>query len=536
MTQVRRPAPDKVNLQKVVLLYLIIYSLKKFIILKRKLKSAAFVLVATVLFYVSCKKEYSCENCIGNNEPPVAHAGKDTIIILPADSVILDGRASTDDKKIVSYQWTKISGPDTFKIVQPTVARTTVNTLVKGVFKFELKVTDAEGLFSEDTVQVTVNAAISTNHPPVANAGKDTIITLPVNTVMLDGSASTDPDNNIVSYAWTKISGPSSFNIVNVNAVQTQVSNLMKGVYQFELKVTDADALFDRDTIQITVMAVNQPPACTNCKIVFVSDRDGNAEIYSCNADGSNINRLTNNTATDDEPVWSPDGSHIAFVSDRTGHSEIYIMNADGSNVVRKTFSESYCQNPTWSPYGTRIAYSAPSNGRSGIWVLEVDQTSGLPSLLYEADGKVIQPSWSPDGTKLALVSDWFAADFGYDIFTINADGTNFTALTGDIFDHLDYKSPRWSPSGTKIAMMILQTPGDPYYNTQIGVMNSNGSGITTIISSADPKTRTSWSADGTKIAYTSLLESRNDISWVSADGSASGTIVTNGWNADWQH
>ncbi len=88
----------------------------------------------------------------------------------------------------------------------------------------------------------------------------------------------------------------------------------------------------------VTVMAVNQPPTYTQGKIVFVSDRDGNAEIYSCNPDGSNISRLTNNAAMDDEPAWSPDGSHIAFVSDRTGHREIYIMNADGSNVVRRTF------------------------------------------------------------------------------------------------------------------------------------------------------------------------------------------------------
>ncbi len=83
-------------------------------------------------------------------------------------------------------------------------------------------------------------------------------------------------------------------------------------------------------------------------------------------------------------------------------------------------------------------------------------------------------------------------------------------------------------------------------YNTQIGVMNPNGSGITTIISGGgvilsfnlwvSEGTKISWSPDGTKIAYTSLYETRKDISWVSADGSASGTIVTNGWNADWQH
>jgi Tol biopolymer transport system component len=66
--------------------------------------------------------------------------------------------------------------------------------------------------------------------------------------------------------------------------------------------------------------------------------------------------------------------------------------------------------------------------------------------------------------------------------------------------------------------------------------MNSDGSGVTTIISGGAMVTKISWSPDDTKIAYTSLYETRKDISWVSADGSASGTIVTNGWNADWQH
>src|SRR6059058_2154224 len=194
----------------------------------------------------------------------------------------------------------------------------------------------------------------STNHPPVAKAGNDTTIMLPDSTANLNGGLSFDPDNNITGYLWTEISGPSSFNITDANVVQTPVIDLVQGVYLFELKVTDADALFDRDTIQVTVMAVNHRPACTTCKIVFVSDRDGNAEIYSCNADGSNISRLTNNAGTDDQPAWSPDGSHIAFVSDRTGHPEIYIMNADGSNVVRRTFLETYTQNPTWSPDGAK--------------------------------------------------------------------------------------------------------------------------------------------------------------------------------------
>lgn len=91
------------------------------------------------------------------------------------------------------------------------------------------------------------------NKPPVANAGPDQTITLPSNTVTLNGSGSSDPDNNISVYQWTKTEGPSSFNIANSNATETQVTNLVEGVYQFELKVTDAGGSFAKDTITVTV-------------------------------------------------------------------------------------------------------------------------------------------------------------------------------------------------------------------------------------------------------------------------------------------
>ena len=485
------------------------------------------------LFFLSCSKEYSCEGCNGKNKAPIANAGPDQIITLPKNNTLLDGSASIDhDGYIVSYRWTKISGPVSFSIDKIDSSKTIVNVLQVGVYNFELKVTDNDGLSAKDTVQVIVDPVFTANHPPVANAGPDQTITLPTNTVNLDGSASTDPDNNIISYQWTKVSGPASFSISNANAIQTQVINLIEGVYEFVLKVTDAGGLFAFDTVK--VMVVNQSPACTNCKIVFVSNRDGNNEIYSCNVDGSNITRLTNNTGTDDQPAWSPDGAHIAFISDRSGNPELYIMNADGSNVVRRTFSGSYSGNPAWSPDGTRIAFSTLNNGSLNIWV--VGATSGSPSLLFDTPGFDGHPAWSPDGTKIALVSDWSAYDFVYDIYMINADGTGFVALTGNIFDFFDYLHPSWSPGGTKLAMAISETIGIDQYNTEIGVMNPDGSGITVIRSGAAPWSRTSWSNDGTRIAYTSLFGSRKDISWVSADGSAWGTIVTDGWNADWQH
>lgn len=91
------------------------------------------------------------------------------------------------------------------------------------------------------------------NNPPIANAGKDTTIILPENSAILNGTASTDPDGAIASYEWTKIAGPSSYTIADSNAAQTQVENLIGGIYQFQLKVTDALGLISRDTVMVEV-------------------------------------------------------------------------------------------------------------------------------------------------------------------------------------------------------------------------------------------------------------------------------------------
>lgn len=94
------------------------------------------------------------------------------------------------------------------------------------------------------------------NKPPFANAGGDQTILLPINTTTLDGSGSTDPDNNIAKYTWALISGPSSSNISNLYAAKTQITNLVQGVYQIELMVIDSDNLSAKDTIQIIVKPV----------------------------------------------------------------------------------------------------------------------------------------------------------------------------------------------------------------------------------------------------------------------------------------
>src|SRR5688572_9565780 len=82
-------------------------------------------------------------------------------------------------------------------------------------------------------------------------------------------------------------------------------------------------------TLLMSLVVLAQPPdsASGGGKIAFVSDRDGNAEIYVMNADGSDQKRLTHDPASDSTPCFSPDGRKIVFASDRDGTSNIYVMN-----------------------------------------------------------------------------------------------------------------------------------------------------------------------------------------------------------------
>src|SRR5688572_14937626 len=82
------------------------------------------------------------------------------------------------------------------------------------------------------------------NKPPIANAGKDTAIIFPDDSLSLNGSASTDPDGTIASYKWTKIAGPVSSDIIKSDSSKTLVKTLAMGVYKFELTVTDNGGLF----------------------------------------------------------------------------------------------------------------------------------------------------------------------------------------------------------------------------------------------------------------------------------------------------
>ena len=201
-------------------------------------------------------------------------------------------------------------------------------------------------------------------------------------------------------------------------------------------------------------------------KIVFVSDRDGNFEIYVMDADGSNQTRLTNNSDVDKHPKWSPDGSRIAFESVRDGNPEIYVMDADGSNQTRLTNDSIESTDPAWSPDGSRIAFGSCRDRNDEIYVMDADGSN--QTRLTNNSGIDRGPAWSPDDSRIAFWSD---RDGSSDIYVMDADGSNQTRYTDP---SVEGWFTNWSPDGSRI---VFESDQDG--NFEIYVMDADGSNWT---------------------------------------------------------
>ncbi|MFZ2887323.1 MAG: DUF5050 domain-containing protein [Minisyncoccia bacterium] len=252
----------------------------------------------------------------------------------------------------------------------------------------------------------------------------------------------------------------------------------------------------------------------SNGKIVFQSDRDGNSEIYAMEQDGSAQTNLTNNSDTDSNATWSPDGAKITFTSTRDGNNEVYIMNADGSGQTRLTAEPGTDYFSSFSHDGTKIVFASDRDGNTEIYVMNAD---GTGATRLTTDGSLdYAPTWSPDGTKIAFTS---TRDGSEDVYVMNADGSGQTNLSNN---GATDEQPSWSPDGTKL---VFNTNRDGDW--EVFSMNADGSSQTNVTANTVTDFYQAYSPDGAQITFGSHRDGNYEIYIMNADGSGQ-TNLTN--------
>ena len=272
-------------------------------------------------------------------------------------------------------------------------------------------------------------------------------------------------------------------------------------------------------------------------RIAFMSDRDGNWEIYVMDADGGNQRRLTNNPSRDISPSWSPDGKRIAFESDRDGHpdvipgwftSEIYVMDNDGGNQQKLTNNPSRDTSPSWSPDGKRIAFQSDRDGNFNVEIYVIDADGSNPQNLTNNPTADYFPSWSPDGKRIvfsAVREGHFknGLNLTFEIYVMDADGDNQQKLTenrkNDWF-------PSWSPDGERIAF-AADRKGD-FENFEIYVMDADGGNQQKLTENRVYDWSPSWSPDGERIVFMSERDGNPQIYVMDADGGNQQNLTNN--------
>lgn len=253
-------------------------------------------------------------------------------------------------------------------------------------------------------------------------------------------------------------------------------------------------------------------------KIVFVSNRDGNDELYMMDYDGANQTRLTFNKWRDYMPAWSPDqraivftsyragnpdliilypyegkmvpvltkgtnfsgafspdGKKLAFCSTRDGNAEIYVANVDGTSVRRITFNSAIDTAPSWSPTGREIAFTSDRTGFPQLYIMDAE--GGNVRKVSFGGNYLDSPAWSPDGERIAFVS---RVNNFFDLYLLNLKNNQITKLTES---NARNESPSWSPDGRHLVFSSNMSG-----SIQIYSVDYNGANLRLLTSQGENK------------------------------------------------
>jgi Tol biopolymer transport system component len=271
--------------------------------------------------------------------------------------------------------------------------------------------------------------------------------------------------------------------------------------------------------------------------IAFAGEVEGKPGIYAMKADGSDVELLTKEPGPRISPSWSPDGTKLAY-SDSDDDLDIYVLDLATGEEHRVTDNPTDDFSPAWSPDGSRLVFVSHRDGGSHLYLIDAGgmETGGSPvTRLTSGASSNYDPAWSADGTQIYFAHDPLDGSEHADLYVLNAPSGSQPQPPPPVpllSEDASVFQPAPSPDGTRLAFV-----SQPNGVSQIFAANADGSNARQLTHGPGHKTSPSWSPDGQQIVFSSGI-GRNDLFVMNSDGSdvrqiteLDGDLVTPAWN-----
>lgn len=257
-----------------------------------------------------------------------------------------------------------------------------------------------------------------------------------------------------------------------------------------------SDALYEELTGRKGVFAT---------KLLFVSAKSGNKEIYTSDYDGRNSAPVTRNRSINLAPQWSPDGKRILYISYKKGSPSLYTLDLATGRDEPLSAKPGINIGGRFSPDGGKVALTLSGEKSPELFILDINTKDYKK--LTDNYGIDVSPSWSPDGKKLAYVSDT-SGNPHVNVLDLQTGNSKRITFSGKY-----NSSPAWSPDGKLIAFARSDSG-----RFNIWVVRPDGTGLSQLTFEGDNRSP-SWSPDGRYIVFSSSSRGSSSLQMMRSDG-----------------